>query len=41
MQAVKREFVRDDERHKWFRKGEEPTEEEEEEGIIDTLKDLV
>ena len=42
MHAVKREFVHDDDTQKWYRKGEKPEpEEEEEEGIIDTLKDLI
>jgi cation transport regulator ChaB len=42
MHAVKREFVHDDDTHKWYRKGQAPTEEEtKEEGIIDRLKDLI
>lgn len=42
MHAVKRVFVHHDDTHKWYRKGEEPEPEEEEEGgIIDTLKNLV
>jgi cation transport regulator len=42
MHAVKREFVYDDDRHKWYRKGEEPEPEEEGgRGIIETLRDLI
>lgn len=40
MHAVKREFVHDD-THQWYRKGEAPKQEEEEEGFIDRLKDLL
>jgi cation transport regulator len=40
MAAVKREYVHDEERGKWYRKGEEP-DEEEDQSILDQLKDLV
>lgn len=41
MHAVKHEFVHDDDTHQWYRKGEVPKQDEEEEGFIDRLKDLV
>lgn len=36
--AVKREYVHDEEKGLWYRKGEEP---EEDRGIVDDLKDAV
>ena len=41
MHEVKREFVHDDETHKWRRRGEARQQKEEKEGIIDRLKDLL
>ncbi len=39
MAAVKREYTKMEETGKWYAKGEEPEEEGEEDGILDTLKD--
>lgn len=38
MHAVKREFVHKSETGQWYRKGEEPKEEEGEEGLVDQIK---
>ena len=40
MYVVKEDFVKDDERGIWYRKGEEP-EEEEDEGLLSSLKDAL
>jgi hypothetical protein len=40
MAAVKREYVHDEEKGKWYRKGQEP-DKEEDQGILDQVKDLV
>lgn len=39
-QAVEREYERSGVDGKWYRKGEAPTEEEHEEGLIDRIKNL-
>lgn len=41
MHAVKREYVHDSESGAWYRKGEEPEEEEEEKGLLDKLEEQV
>jgi hypothetical protein len=40
MMAVKRDHVFDEETNKWYRKGEVP-EDEEDQGILEDLKDVV
>ncbi len=39
--AVKHEFVQDEKKGKWYRKGEEPDETEEDEGLVDKVKDVL
>ncbi len=39
--AVKAEFVHDEEGGRWYRKGEEPEEEEEDKGLVDKAKELL
>mgnify|MGYP006293956761 CR=1 FL=1 len=41
MHAVKQEFVEDKEEGLWYRKGEEPEEEEEDEGLLSDLADAL
>jgi cation transport regulator len=41
MAAVKREYVHDEETGNWYPKGEEPSEEEGDKGVLDELKALV
>ncbi|NBD36839.1 MAG: cation transport regulator ChaB [Chloroflexi bacterium] len=41
MHAVKQEFVEDKEKGLWYRKGEEPEEEEEDEGLLSDLADAL
>lgn len=43
MYMVKQDFVKDDEKGIWYRKGERPEEEEEEEegGLLSDLKDAL
>jgi cation transport regulator ChaB len=39
--AVHREFVHDEKKGVWYRKGEEPDEAEEDQGLLDKLKDAL
>ena len=39
-QAVEQEYVQNDGDGKWYRKGEEPSEEEQESGLIDKIKNI-
>ncbi len=41
MHAVKQEFVEDKEKGLWYRKGEEPEEEEEDGGLLSDLADAL
>lgn len=43
MHAVKQEYVHKSDSGKWYRKGEEPAEdkEDEDEGLLDSLRDMV
>lgn len=41
MTAVEREHVYHEETGEWYKKGEEPQEEEEEEGLLESLKEVV
>jgi cation transport regulator len=38
--AVKQEFVKNEETQRWYRIGEAPEEEDEDEGLIDKIKDV-
>lgn len=41
MHAVKQEYVHDSETGNWYVKGQEPKEEEEEQGLLDKIRDAV
>ncbi len=41
MYIVKGEFEKDDEKGVWYRKGEKPEEEEEDKGLLSSLKDAL